>query len=161
MAGRSADPDAEYWLRVSKEYSDLLRVLNEEDATALKTIFLAVFGLQARLKSESLASLAAGFENGELHTRVKDSLRTALESARKIVAGEEGGPDAARHDLAHLGDVLRKTLDWFKTLETGGASSPSAIEAELVDITQSIDRIVQEARASSVTRVSADKKILT
>jgi hypothetical protein len=161
IAGRSADSEAEYWVSVSKEYSDLLRGMKEEDASTLKSIFRTVFGLQARLKSESLASVAAGFENGDLHSRVKGSLRTALESARRLAAGTEEGRDAARQDLAHLEEVLRKTLDWFRTLENGATSSPSAIEAELVDITQSIDRIVQEARASSATRVSADKKILT
>lgn len=157
----SSDPESEYWMGVSQEYSELLHRLQENDKNTLQSLFQTVFDLRERLRSGSLPSVAAGSENGELQNHLNDALRSGLDSARRISLHAEDHSDAAREELERLAEVLRKTYDWFTNLETGAVKASGAIESELNEITQSIDRIVQEARLSYPrNRVSLDKKTL-
>jgi len=154
----SPDADAAYWLDISREYSEILPGLSERDRKVLKSLFGHVFALRGRLKSGSLPSMAAGSEHGELQGKLDDVLRSALQSGRKISIAEEESPGAARQDLVLLDEVIRKTYDWFQSLETGAAKSAGEMESELNEVSRNIDRIVQEARTPYANTVSLDKK---
>jgi len=158
LVDRMAYPETDYWLGLASEYGRLIQSLPEQDRNALKSIFRSVFDLRARLRSESLPSAAAGFEHGELEERLKDSLRSALEAGRRIHPGEAASTNEARVELNRLAEALRKTYDWFTTLEMDGVKAPDAIESDLKDITNRIDRIVKEARPSDGNRAFAREK---
>jgi hypothetical protein len=151
-------PEAEYWLALSAEYEKLIQSLHDPDRQAMKNLFKAVFELQSRLRSDSLPSAAAGFEHGDLHDRLRDSLTSAVEIGRRMLAADAESGRAHQEELQGLADALSKTYTRFTTLETGGLKAPEAIEADLEEITNRIDRIVKEARQSDGNRAFAVEK---
>lgn len=146
LVDRLTYPDADYWLGLAAEYTPLLQRLPGQDRDSLKEVFRGAFDLQTRVQSGSLPSVAAGFDQGELHERLKESLRSALEMGRHILRDETAGSDLARAELRRLAEALRVTRDRFISLETGGVKSPQAIASDLEEIMNNIDRIVKEAR---------------
>jgi len=152
------DADAGYWSDISKEYSEVLRGLTDQDRTVMKSLFRTVFDLQGRLRSGSLPSIAAGSEHGELQGRLNEVLRSALQSGRRMSTAAEEPSDAARQDLSLLREVIGKTYDWFRALETGAAKSAGEMESELNEVSRNIDRIVQEARSPYSNLVFSNEK---
>ncbi len=146
----------EHWPPLARAYAGLKGKLGQEEGELLKEIFRGGFELFSRLSRGSLAATAAGKERGELAYRLEESMETALEIARKWVADDGGRRPDLKRELEALRDLVRKTGAWFRTAEDDKVRTVPAIEKDLLEIRQSIDRIVGEVR--SVEQPAAPRK---
>lgn len=143
-----ADPlfSAEQWIRLSQDYSQVLKTLAPVDGAALKSFVTRVFEFQSRLRSASLASAAAGAETGELYKRLRDALRAGVDICRNIATTEGEAKEASKKELLAFEDQVSRIDEWYRSLENGGTKRTSQLVVELSEIVESIDRIVQEVR---------------
>ena len=150
----------EHWPRMAQAYSGLKAKLGQEEVLLIKEIFRGVFDTFDRLSRGSLAAMAAGKERGELAYRLEETMETALEIARRWVSDDgELRPDLKR-DLEALRDLVKKTSQWFRTVENDKPRAAPAIEEDLNEIRESIDRIVGEVRSVEQPAASRKEKIL-
>jgi hypothetical protein len=138
--------DADKWDRLSRNYSAVLRNLAPEDAAALQSLTEKVFELQARLRSSSIASIAAGGEGGSLYRRLREAVETAVNLSGRIAASDGDDQKRAREELAALAGVVKKTATWYSAVETGEIKQTPQLTAELQDIAASIERIMEDVR---------------
>ncbi|MGO9569814.1 MAG: zinc ribbon domain-containing protein [Desulfomonilaceae bacterium] len=139
---------AEPWIRLSRDYSQVIRSLASADATALKSLVTRVFEFQFRLKSASLASVAAGAETGELYKRLRDAVDAGIDISRNISSTEGEVQERSRQELVAFEAQVSKIDEWYRSLEDEGTRRTTQLVVELNDIVESIDRIVQEVRSS-------------
>ncbi|MBI5248459.1 MAG: hypothetical protein HY912_03095 [Desulfomonile tiedjei] len=150
------------WLRLAREYAETVRLLSPEDSETLKSIVGKVFDLQERLNSRSLVAAASGGEKGELYSRLKDAIRTAVQICRRIAASDVDDRGRLRLDLVSLDRLLEETETWYASLETDDRRHVDELTDELEKITTGIDRIVGEVRHASDQRViPAERSRLT
>lgn len=133
--------------RLADQYSLVVTRLSTADAEILRSLTASVFEFQRRLKSGSVASVAAGAESGGLHERLTEAIRTAVEIGGKMGAAEDEERDRLRKELAELKDLVTETTDWYRHVEGEGIKQPHELADELGRITASIDRIVQDVRS--------------
>lgn len=150
---------ADYWVRLSREYSEVLPQLSPQDSENLKALVRNVFPIQKRLKSESLASLAAGLDRGDLYLTLSDALRSGVELSRRILTEKEENKEPLRREIAKLNELAGRTAEWFHKLEDPVIKEASVLEAELRTVAESIDRIVQEVRPLPDVRLANKGKI--
>ena len=81
--------------------------------------------------------------------RLEDGLRTAIEIGRRIPKENAEKREALRQELESLKDLVEKTGEWYRRLEVDGLSESPALAQEFDEITESIDRIVDEVRSPS------------
>lgn len=137
----------EHWPPLAGAYEDLKEKLGTEEAELIKDIFRDVFEIFGKLSRGSLAAMAAGKERGELAYRLEETMETALEIARKWVSDDGGLRPDLKQELGTLRDVVRKTGEWFRTVEDDKTRKVPAIERDLQEIRASVDRIVGEVRS--------------
>jgi len=134
-------------VRLSSEYSAAMNRLSEQDGKILQDLTTAVFDVQQRLQSDSLASVAAGSQTGRLFGGLSDAVRTAVEIARQIPSADEEEKSALRGDLRSVSGLVDKTDDWFRSIEGQGIKQPQELSEDLQEITASIDRILGDVRS--------------
>jgi hypothetical protein len=134
-------------VRLSSEYSAVMNSLSEQDGKILRDLTTAVFDVQQRLQSDSLASIAAGAQTGQLFAGLSDAVRTAVDSARQIPSADEEEQSRLRGELRSLDDLVTKTNDWFHSIEGQGIKQPQELSEDLQGITASIDRILGDVRS--------------
>jgi hypothetical protein len=158
VSRKSQSPDAEKWIRLSTRYSAVMTQLAQEDATSLRLLTGRVFDLQWRLRSGSLAALAAGGEGGSLHQRLREAIETAVDLSDRIASSEKQSQEDLRKDFAALVDMVQKTSDWYVALETGEIKQAPQLTQELQDITAGIDRIMEDVRSPAESRIAMGSK---
>lgn len=168
LKGRGKEPlipsvrigdQADQWIRLSDAYSEVVAQLSSQDSQNLKALVRKVFRLQKRLKSESLASVAAGLERGDLYQSLGDALRSAVELSRRISAEPEENKGPVRNEIAKLNELADRTANWFRKLDDPVIKNASVLEAELDSVSESIDRIVREVRPLPDVRLTSKEKI--
>ncbi len=142
-------PSAEQWIRLSQDYSEVIKSLASADGAALKSLVTRVFEFQSRLRSASLASAAAGAETGELYKRLRDALRAGVDICRNIATTEGEAKEASKKELLAFEDQVSRIDEWYRSLENKGTKRTTQLVVELSEIVESIDRIVQEVRPPS------------
>jgi hypothetical protein len=150
---------AEHWIRLSQDYSQVVKALGRADAAALKSLVTRVFEFQSRLRSASLASVAAGAETGELYKRLRDAVGVGVDICRNIASTEGEAQERSRQELVAFEDQVSKVDKWYRSVEDEGTKRTTQLVVELNDIVESIDRIVQEVRPSSGSSALAQLEI--
>jgi hypothetical protein len=150
---------AEQWIRLSQDYSQVVKSLARSDAAALKSLVTRVFEFQSRLRSASLASVAAGAETGELYKRLRDAISVGVDISRKIASTEGEAQEHSRQELVAFEDQVSKIDKWYSSVEDEGTKHTTQLVVELNDIVESIDRIVQEVRPPSGSTAPAQLEI--
>ncbi len=133
-------------VRLSSEYSSVMELVSEKEKRTLRELTTAVFDVQQRLQSESLASVAAGAQTGRLFAGLSDAVRTAVDIARRIPSADEEEKRGLREELRSMGDLVTNTNNWFRSIEGQGIKQPQALSEELQEIAASIDRILDDVR---------------
>jgi len=168
LKGRGKEPlihsirigdQADQWIRLSEAYTEVLAQLSSQDSENLKALVRKVFRLQKQLKSESLASVAAGLERGDLYQSLGDALRSAVELSRRISTEPEEKKEPLRNEIAKLNELADRTTNWFRRLDDPVIKNASVLEAELNSVSESIDRIVREVRPLPDVRLTSKEKI--
>jgi hypothetical protein len=150
--------DAEKWIRLSAKYSAAMENLGPEDAASLGSLTAKVFELQKRLRSSSIASLAAGGEGGSLYKRLTEAIETGVDlSGRMASSGGQGNEDL-RKEFAAIAAMVDKTAEWYTAVETGETKQASQLNQELQDITASIERIVEDVRSPMGPSLNVGRK---
>jgi hypothetical protein len=144
---------AEQWIRLSQDYSQVVKSLARADAAALKSLVTRIFEFQSRLRSASLASVAAGAETGELYKRLRDAISVGLDISRNIASTVGEAQERSRQELVAFEDQVSKVDNWYRSVEDEGTKPTTQLVVELNDIVESIDRIVQEVRPPSGSSV--------
>lgn len=144
---------SEQWPPLARAYADMKGRMNQDEWPALKEIFRGVFELFGRLSRGSLPALAAGKERGELASRLEETMETALEIARRRLSAEGDQAQTLRQELQALRELVTKTTEWFRSIEGDKVRATPAIEADIREIKESIDRIVGEVRATEQTPI--------
>jgi len=150
---------AEQWIRLSQDYSQVVKSLSRADAAALKSLVTTIFEFQSRLRSASLASVAAGAETGELYKRLRDAVGAGVDISRNIASTEGEARERSRQELVAFEDQVLKIDKWYRSVEDEGTKSTTQLVVELNDIVESIDRIVQEVRPPSGSSAPAQLEI--
>jgi hypothetical protein len=150
---------AEQWIRSSQDYSQVVKSLDRADAAALKSLATRVFEFQSRLRSASLASVAAGAETGELYKRLRDAVGVGVDICRNIASTEGEAQERSRQELVAFEDQVSKIDQWYRSVEDEGSKRTTQLVVELNDIVESIDRIVQEVRPTSGSSAQAKVEI--
>ncbi len=150
---------ADQWIRLSDGYSEVVAQLDSQDSENLKALVRKVFRLQKRLKSESLASVAAGLDRGDLYQSLCDALSSAVELSRRILAEREENRAPLRDEIAKLNELADRTATWFRRLDDPVIKDSSVLEAELSSVAESIDRIVREVRPLPDVRLRDKEKV--
>jgi hypothetical protein len=140
-------PDAERWGRLSAHYSAVIKNLGPEDAASLRMLTARVFDLQRRLRSGSLAALAAGGEAGSLYKRLREAIETAVDLSGTMASSKGQSSEDLRREFAELVGMVNKTSEWYIALETGNTKQPAELNHELQDIASGIERIIQDVRS--------------
>ncbi|MBI4964310.1 MAG: hypothetical protein HY913_13620 [Desulfomonile tiedjei] len=159
VSGVRLGGQSEHWVRIAEEYSRVISQLSPQDSEALRTLVQTVFRLQRRLRSESLASVAAGFDRGDLYQRLSDALSSGVELSRRVLAEQEENKGPLREEIARLNELAGRTAEWFRGLDGPVIKSASILEAELSGISESIDRIVREVRPLPEVRLTNKGKV--
>jgi hypothetical protein len=146
---------ADQWIGMSQDYSQVIKSLAPADCTTLKSLVAKVFDFQSRLRSASLASVAAGAEAGELYKRLKDAIAAGIDISRNIASKEGEAQERARQELVAFRDQVSKIDEWFRGVEGEGTKRTTQLVVDLSDIVESIDRIVQEVRPPSASNSPA------
>lgn len=146
------------WLGLANDYSATIRLLSPEDSAVLTSTAGKVFDLLRGLKDRSLPAAAAGAEMGHLHRVLTDTIRTAVEVARKIASRNSSDKESLRQDLASLNRLVEETQGWYTSLETRNHKQVPELAAELEEITAGIDKIVREVRDVSEERLIAAER---
>jgi endogenous inhibitor of DNA gyrase (YacG/DUF329 family) len=151
LTGTGLHGEAEEWVGLSKEYAQVIRALEPQDADLVRTIALGVFDLRRRLGGKSLAATAAGETVGDLHQRVQEILRSAIALTGRIPieAGEK--KERLRQDLEGLKNLVEDTVGWFHARETGQVRKASALSDDLQKVKGSIDAILHEVRSPEIS----------
>jgi len=149
---------AEQWAELSEDYTGVLKDLDPAAARMLSSITRAVFDVQTRLRSETVAAAIAGGEKGELYKRLRDTIRTAVELCRRNRALAEQERLSLAAELEPLRDTVLKTGEWYRSLESDGVKPPEALKSEIADITGRIDALVQEVRSPLEERLFPKEK---
>lgn len=150
---------AEQWIRLSQDYSQVVKSLARADAAILKSLVTRVFEFQSRLRSASLASVAAGAETGELYKRLRDAVGVGVDISRTIVSTAGEAQERSRQELVAFEDQVSKIDKWYRSVEDEGTKRTTPLLVELNDIVESIDRIVQEVRPPSGSSAPAHLEI--
>jgi hypothetical protein len=132
--------------QLANEYALLIRQVSGEDAEALRSIATAVFDIHHRLKSDSLAAVAAGGATGDLYDRVTDMIPTALHIVRTLLSSPGEHRETLRKQLKDLNDLVKRAGQWLTTAEQATPPTPSDLSHDLEEVTQRIDRILETAR---------------
>jgi hypothetical protein len=149
------------WIRLSQDYSQVIKSLAQADAAVLKSLVAKIFDFQSRLRSASLASVAAGAETGELYKRLRDAIAAGINVGRNIASKEGEAKERARQELVAFKDQVSKIDEWYHGVEGERTEHTSQLVVDLSDIVESIDKIVQEVRpplgSSSRSQMDAEK----
>jgi hypothetical protein len=137
---------ADQWIGMSQKYSEVTKSLAPADAAVLKSLVTRIFDFQSRLRSASLASVAAGAEAGELYKRLRDAIEVGIDISQNITSTEGEAQERHREELATFRDQVSKIDDWYRGVEGEGTKQTTQLVVDLSDIVESIDRIVQEVR---------------
>jgi hypothetical protein len=140
------EPDEDL-LRLSLEYSRVIDRLSAQDRETLNRLTSEVFDVQHRLQSESLASVAAGAESGELHSRLSDSLTTAISIAGRLVSATGDEQPEMRQELKDLESLVHSTGAWYRSIEGEGVKESSQLAKEMKEVTESIDNILEDVKS--------------
>jgi len=147
-----------HWIGIAEEYAKVVQELEPLDREMLRSVTAEVFDLVAELKSGSMAAVSAGGEEGELYRNMREAVRRAVTLAGATTTGSEAERSAARDELATLSDLIKNTADWFRTLRHGATKPTPELTEQLRQVTESIDRIVQDVRSPREERIlSRDK----
>jgi len=167
LKGRGKEPliaylrvgnQADYWIRLSDEYSEVLGQLAPHDSENLKAFVRKVFRLQKRLESESLASIAAGSDRGDLYLSLNDGISSAVELSRRILTQPEENKGPLREEIGKLNELADRTAGWYRELDGPVIKDAAVLDAELSAIAESIDRIVREVRPLPAVRLTNKEK---
>jgi hypothetical protein len=137
---------ADQWIALSQNYSQVIKSLSPADGAVLKSLITEVFDFQSRLRSASLASVAAGAETGELYKRLRDAIAVGVEIGRNIASTDGEAQERAKRELVVFKDQVSKIDEWYRGVEGEGTERTTKLIVDLSDIVESIDRIVQEVR---------------
>lgn len=132
--------------QLADEYASLIKELSPEDAEALKSVTTTVFDIHRRLRSDSVAAVAAGGETGDLYDRLTDAISTALHIAQRLLSSPEEDRKGLRKQLADLNDLVKRTGQWLTGAEEGKPRTPAELSGDLDEVTQRIDRILETVR---------------
>ncbi|GEM_PF-660309 len=145
-------PEDEDWIKLAQEYGQEIGRLAPEYATQVKSLARMVLDVRGRLRSDSLAASAAGKTRGDLYQRIKDALTTALHIAERLGSEQSEHSSELKEELDALTLAVQKTAEMFRNLDTEGVKEAPALAREMQDITESVDRIVQEVRSPETVR---------
>jgi len=158
IASPRAGNQADFWVRISDEYSRVFEQLSPQDSENLKAFVRKVFQLQRRIESESLASIAAGSDRGDLYLSLNDGISSAVELSRRILTQPEEKIGPLREEIGKLNELADRTAGWYRQLEGPVIKDASVLDAELNAIAESIDRIVREVRPLPDVRLTSKEK---
>jgi hypothetical protein len=138
---------AEKWIEIANRYRPVMLALDGEPAVVLKNITETVMDLERRLSNHSLVARVAGEHSGSLFHLLEDALHTAIEIGRRISKEKPENRQARQQELESLGELVEKTGEWYRRLEVEGVGESPALTQEFDEITESIDRIINEVRS--------------
>ena len=137
--------------QLADEYASLIRQLSQEDAEALKSVTTTVFDIHRRLRSDSVAAVAAGGTTGDLYDRLTDAIPTALHIVRTLLSSPEEDRRGLRKQLADLNDLVKRTGQWLTGAEKGTPRTAAELSGDLDEVTQRIDRILETVRTPTTS----------
>ncbi len=138
---------SEKWAKLAGDYSAVISRMGRVEAGSLKSIARSVFDLNERLSRDSLASIAAGEDTGELHARLEDILYSAVALGRRITVATAGDAETLKRELGALEKLAGQTAEWFRSQEHRQIKSSDELSDQLTRIRESIDAIVGEVRS--------------
>jgi hypothetical protein len=144
---------------LSRQYTAVIQQMSPEDSDILKSLAVAAFDIHRRLKSGSVAAVAAGGDTGELYDRLIDAVRTAVDIGRKLISAHGERVAQFRQELVDLRQLVIRTGEWFRTVEEKDIKSSQELNADLREVTRSIDRIIQDVRAPSLGLDESGEKL--
>lgn len=150
-----------HWIAIAGEYAQVIQELEPLEREMLRSVTAEVFDLVAELKSGSVAAVSAGGEEGELYRNMREAVRRAVILAAATTTGSEEERSSAREELGTLSDLIKKTTDWFRTLGHGETKPTLELSEQLRQVTESIDRIVQDVRSPREERPFQKDKTTT
>jgi uncharacterized coiled-coil protein SlyX len=122
-------------------------------------LFRTVFDLQTRLSANSLAAVAAGEDKGDFFARLTDALHSTLSLARRMSDLETQEASGQRQELAALARMVSETWEWFQGIERRPAKEPMLLDKELREVTDRIDRILDQVPGRRETTLPPRKPI--
>jgi len=149
---------AEQWAGLAEDYAGVLKELDPTNARMLVSITRAVFDVQSRLRSDSVAAAIAGGDKGDLYKRLQETIRTAVDLCRRNQALPQPENDSLTAELENLRDTVIKTGEWYRSVESDGVKAPEALKGEIVDLTGRIDALVREVRSPLEERLFPKEK---
>jgi hypothetical protein len=147
---------SEKWANISRDYSAVISRMGRVEAGSLKAIARSVFDLSGRLSRDSLASIAAGEDTGELHARLEDILHSAVALGRRITVATAGDAETLKRELGSLEKLAGQTAEWFRSQERRQIKSSDELSDQLTRIRESIDAIMGEV-SSPQPRTTGEK----
>lgn len=141
---------ADQWIGLSHDYSLIIQHLAPADGAVLKSLAAKVFDFQSRLRTQSLASVAAGAETGELYKRLRDAVMVGIEISRNVISTTGDAQESSRKELIAFKNQISKIDDWYHSVEQEGnkETNTTQLVVDLSDIVERIDKIVHEVRPS-------------
>ena len=150
--------NAEQWIAVADEYASVMRHLAPEDAEKLAGITAAVFELHDHLRKDSLVAVVSGEDQGDLYHRLADAVRTGVALGRRLPAARGDDGTSIRKELDSLAEVVVKTLEWWRELDTQEVKPAGQLSAELNRAAGNIERILQDVRPTPVSSLARPGK---
>jgi len=78
--------------------------------------------------------------------------------ARRVVATEEASREECQRELVTLSDIVKKTGEWFRSLEGTESKGAPAVTLELDRLVERIDQTVRELRVAARDPVVSREK---
>ena len=141
--------ETQRWIGVAHDFSSVMGQLAREDGDKLTAIATGVFELHRRLKRDSLLATVSGEDQGDLYHKLTDALRFGVDLGRRLAAASGDEQEALRLELESLSETVRKTLEWFRGLETQELKSAGRLGVELGQVAENIERILRDVRPNS------------
>lgn len=143
--------NAEEWMELADRFSQVIGRLGNEDRQALMALMREIFGLAYHLERDSLASIAAGKESGDLYLQLMKAANAAVTLSRGIA---DGPPDSAvdsRKEINALSTLVQETGRWFVGRDKEPAEPRTDLASEFEQVKENIDRILGDIRAPGQT----------
>lgn len=140
------DRDDLTWFETARKYQAKIGDLDEASRAKLREFTESILALRMALKSDSVASHAAGGTGGSLYERLPGAIEAGIGMSAEMAKKEGRDLEELEQELARLTSSANTALDSLLELDKDGPARAKELSEELNDISARVDDIIREIR---------------
>jgi hypothetical protein len=134
------------WVDVARKYQARLGDMDERSKSVLKDFIEQIFALRRALRSDSVASHAAGGVGGSIYENAPKAIEAGIELSVEISHKEMSQREAGEKELLSLSASVRKALESIMELDRDSGAKVRELSEEIDDLSSRAQGILREIR---------------